>query len=142
MGNKLKTIDKIAQIISLSYCCVNECTVIDLPGLQEIKVRATWEPVQISSIEFSEKQNEMGGVWEQVLTAVVTGLNKVQQEEFEKMAGIPLLMNLGYTNNLSKIVGTKEFPVFIVIQSVASSHAMSITFNRVSPECSKILKSF
>lgn len=143
MGNKLKTIDKIAQIISLSYSYLQNCNILDVPGLQEIGVSTTeWNEIKIASCEYDEKQEETGYAWEQNLTAVVAGLSIDKQIEFEKIAGTPLILRLDYSNNKSKIVGNKEYPVYLSVGNAGTPHAVLITFKRKSAESSKFLKSF
>ena len=134
--------NKIANIYSLQYIYLSSCEINNIPGSEKISIKGEWKPIKFASIEYTEKQDEQGGEWEQNFSAIITEFDNNIENELNSIKNKAILLRLDYTNNLSKIVGTDEFPVILSLSSTSTSHTYTLSFKRNSPEAAKFLQSF
>ncbi|MBP1593030.1 MAG: hypothetical protein H6Q12_48 [Bacteroidetes bacterium] len=134
--------NKIANIYSLQYIYLSSCEINNIPGSEKISVKGEWKPIKFASIEYTEKQDEQGGEWEQNFSAVITEFNTIIEKELYSIKNNAILLRLDYSNHISKIVGTDEYPVILSLSNASSSHTYTLSFKRNSPEAAKFLQSF
>lgn len=134
--------NKIAHIYSLQYMYIYSCEISNIPGNDKISVIGEWKQLKFASIEYAEKQDGQGEEWEQNFSAIITDFDNIKENELNSIKNNPVLLRLDYTNNISKVVGTDEFPVILSLSSTSTSHTYTLSFKRNSPEAAKFLQSF
>ncbi len=134
--------NKIANIYSLQYMYIHSCEISNIPGNDKISVTGEWKQLKFASIEYTEKQDGQGEEWEQNFSAIITEFDNKTENELNSIKNNAVLLRLDYTNNISKIVGSDEFPVILSLSSTSTSHTYTLSFKRNSPEAAKFLQSF
>lgn len=134
--------DRRSQVCEMYFLPISDAVVDNTPGMEFIKIRGEWIRIGISSGEFKEKQDPVGGIVEQELKAVVTDTGEANTRLVRKLIVNDGLVLLDMTNGSRKVIGTDQFPVLLSCEYSGSPLKLSLSFKRDSPEPSKIFKSF
>ena len=133
--------NKRAQICKMSFISIDAAEIINYPGDIFIKVKGEWSVIPISSGQFKEEYSPEA-ITEQELKVVVTDTGIDVSKKLRKMFSSYGLILLEFTNGDSKVVGTEDFPVVVILQESGSPAVFNLSFKRRSHEPAKYLKSF
>lgn len=134
--------DKRSQVCEMYFLPISDALVNNTPGMEIIKIRGEWTRIGISSGEFKEKQDTVGGIVEQELKATVTDTGETNTEFVRKLIANEGLVLIDMTNGGRKVIGTDQFPVLLSSEYSGSPLKLSLSLKRDSPEQAKVFKSF
>lgn len=137
----MSTYNKHSQIFGIGFIPVANAVIRDFPGCNIIQVSGEWVEIPIMEGEFKEKMNT-GNLIEQELKVSVADTGTDSADLLRNLFSQEGLVKMKFTNGLERVAGTNEFPLLVAIEEAGSPAVFNLSFNRNSPEPSKILKSF
>lgn len=134
--------DRRAHICKFYYCPYNECTITDIPGNKNIQVLASWINLPMQTAELKENELLAGEMIEQELSVVLKGKNTEMDNEITRLVGKQLIIRLDYSNDESRIMGTRDNPVILSEESAGVIASLTLVSKHLSAEKTKKLTSF
>lgn len=131
--------DKIATIYSVSLVQVEEIIkMMDIPGNNQVCIKAPQILLKPSSVEYSEEEEEAGSFFKVELKIKLTDTSFEAQEEYRKLSSQYLIILLYYSNGIVKVVGSKRVPVRLAFSLKGNPTVVELSFKENLPEKSKI----
>lgn len=132
--------DKRAHIVAVSIIEVHQAVVTNFIAMESIHINASWTKLNMTEISFEEDSIENGQPVLQTFSGKITAFTETMEKELKNYCSKHLLFKLDYSNGISKIVGTDQYPVVPTLKSGGDYHSYILSFKRNSPQSSKFLK--
>lgn len=132
--------EKRAHIVAVSIVEVHQAVVTNFIATDFIQVNASWTKLDMTDISFEEDSVENGKPVSQVFSGKITTFTQTMEKELKNACSKHLLFKLDYSNGISKIVGTDQYPVVSTLKAGGDYHSYILSFKRNSPQSSKFLK--
>ena len=90
-----------------------------------------------------EEQLDPNGILATIkFTAICTDTSEVNRNQLNGICGIPILLKVDYSNEVSKLLGSIERPVILTYTESGSPSSFTLSFQRIDRGLSPLLKSF
>lgn len=132
--------NKRAHIVSVSIVEVHQATISNFIAVDFINVNASWTKLNMTDISFEENDVQNGAFTIQSFSGKITTFTENMERELKSFCTQLLLFRLDYSNGISKIIGTDQYPVEPTLKSGGDYHSYLLSFKRKSPQAAKILK--
>lgn len=132
--------NKRAHIVSVSIVEVHQAIISNFIAVDFINVNASWTKLNMTDISFEENDVQNGAFTIQSFSGKITTFTENMERELKSFCSQLLLFKLDYSNGISKIIGTDQYPVEPTLKSGGEYHSYLLSFKRKSPQASKILK--
>lgn len=132
--------NKRAHIVSVSIVEVHQAIISNFIAVDFINVNASWTKLNMTDISFEENDVQNGAFTIQSFSGKITTFTENMERELKSFCSQLLLFKLDYSNGMSKIIGTDQYPVEPTLKSGGDYHSYLLSFKRKSPQASKILK--
>lgn len=132
--------NKRAHIVSVSIVEVHQATISNFIAVDFINVNASWTKLNMTDISFEENDVQNGAFTIQSFSGKITTFTENMERELKSFWTQLLLFRLDYSNGISKIIGTDQYPVEPTLKSGGDYHSYLLSFKRKSPQAAKILK--
>lgn len=124
--------DLHAQVLQIKIGVLADLTIKYNLSTNTVTTSGSFFSFNPQSTEFSEKQTDGGGYIAQEFKAITTSSDEEDSDTIKNLADKDVEVEITYTNNVTKVIGSSLNPVRLTIESSGNPKIFTISFKRNS----------
>lgn len=135
--NSLET--KRSSICGVDIQLAADAGIINVFGLETIKVGYSWFKLKPSVVEFNEQKQDDGHFYNVSLAITFTDTSYRLRIELNKFLQTEVVVRISYSDGTVKIVGTDTCPLVFIPVYTGNPSVFRMSYNGSQPELSKFV---
>lgn len=140
----MNTENKRAYIYAVNFVKPSACAMtMNYKANEAILLSGVFTKIENLSKILLEEQLDANGILATIkFTAICSDTSEVNRRNLMFICGIPIILKVDYSNDVSKVVGSIERPVIVTFTEAGNPTTFTLSFQRIDRGLSPIYKSF